>query len=73
MTDVILKSVFQIFFQEKRTYNGLPDFMTKLAAEELERLSDDIQECNVIYLPQVGNSWDEGLYGHFKITPFPTV
>ena len=35
--------------------------MTKLAAEELERLSDDIQECNVIYLPQVGNSWDKGL------------
>lgn len=39
---------------KKRTYNGLPDFMTKLAAEELERLSDDIQECNVIYLPQLG-------------------
>lgn len=39
---------------KKRTYNGLPDFMTKLAAEELERLSDEIQECNVIYLPQLG-------------------
>lgn len=38
--------------------------MTKLAAEELERLSDDIQECNVIYLPQVRalNQSDEGLY-----------
>ena len=39
---------------EKRTYNGLPDFMTQVARQELENLSEDIPECNVIYLPQVG-------------------
>ena len=41
-------------FLEKRSYNGLPDFMTKIAREELEKLSDDVQECSVIYMPQVG-------------------
>ena len=40
-------------FTEKRTYNGLPDFMTKVAREELNKLSSAITECNVIYLPQV--------------------
>ena len=27
--------------------------MTQVAQEELNRLSSDIEECNVIYLPQV--------------------
>ncbi|XP_023239367.1 mutS protein homolog 5-like isoform X4 [Centruroides sculpturatus] len=39
---------------KKRTYNGLPDFMTKVAQKELEKLSSEIQECSVIYLPQLG-------------------
>ena len=41
---------------EKRTYNGLPDFMTEIARDELVKLSDDIEECSVIYLPQVMSS-----------------
>ena len=28
--------------------------MTEIAQQELANLSEDIQECNVIYLPQVG-------------------
>ncbi|XP_078658061.1 mutS protein homolog 5-like isoform X1 [Branchiostoma floridae x Branchiostoma belcheri] len=40
--------------EKKRTYNGLPDFMTRVAREELNRLDDSITECNVIYLPQLG-------------------
>lgn len=40
--------------QKKRTYNGLPDFMTKVAREELNSLDENIKECNVIYLPQLG-------------------
>jgi DNA mismatch repair protein MSH5 len=40
--------------EKKRTYNGLPDFMTEIARQELANLSEDIQECNVIYLPQLG-------------------
>ena len=28
--------------------------MTQVARQELENLSEDIPECNVIYLPQVG-------------------
>ncbi|XP_022783288.1 mutS protein homolog 5-like isoform X2 [Stylophora pistillata] len=40
--------------EKKRTYNGLPDFMTTVAREELNKLSSSITECNVIYLPQLG-------------------
>ena len=38
---------------EKRIYHGLPDLMTKVAREELDELGDGIDECNVMYLPQV--------------------
>ena len=40
-------------YAEKRIYHGLPDLMTKVAREELDELGDDIDECNVMYLPQV--------------------
>ncbi|UYV80047.1 msh-5 [Cordylochernes scorpioides] len=39
---------------KKRTYNGLPDFMTNVARKELNNLSHDIQQCSVLYLPQLG-------------------
>ena len=42
-----------VYLAERRTYNGLPDIMTKIAKDELEKLGDDIAECNIIYLPQV--------------------
>lgn len=38
----------------KRLYNGLPDFMTQVAHQELQELNADIQQCSVIYLPQLG-------------------
>nr|XP_042899019.1 mutS protein homolog 5 isoform X8 [Parasteatoda tepidariorum] len=38
----------------KRTYNGLPNFMTEVAYQELQELSSDIPQCSVIYLPQLG-------------------
>jgi len=38
---------------EKRVYHGLPDLMTRVAREELDQLGDDVDECNVMYLPQV--------------------
>ena len=40
---------------EKRTYNGLPDLMTKVAQEEMDNLNEDVPECNVVYLPQVNS------------------
>jgi len=42
-----------LWLLEKRTYNGLPDLMTKVAQEEMNRMSDDISECKVVYMPQV--------------------
>lgn len=51
-TTIATKCYF-LQFKEKRTYNGLPDFMTTVAREELNKLSSSITECNVIYLPQV--------------------
>jgi DNA mismatch repair protein MSH5 len=35
----------------KELYNGLPDLLTRVAHEELEKLPG-IAECNVTYLPQ---------------------
>ena len=43
-----------LIFAVKRLYNGLPDFMTQVAHQELQELGDDITQCSVIYLPQVG-------------------
>ncbi|XP_071954087.1 mutS protein homolog 5-like isoform X2 [Antedon mediterranea] len=39
---------------KKRTFNSLPSLMTQVAREELNQLSEDIKECNIIYLPQLG-------------------
>jgi len=39
---------------EKRTYNGLPDLMTRVAYDEMNRMDDDIAECKLVYMPQVG-------------------
>eukprot|EP00117_Sycon_ciliatum_P044016 scpid29967/ scgid31801/ MutS protein homolog 5 len=39
--------------EKKNTYNGLPDFMTVVAEQELAQLDSSITECSVIYLPQV--------------------
>ncbi|XP_076335549.1 mutS protein homolog 5-like isoform X2 [Tachypleus tridentatus] len=51
---VVKPGVDEELDQKKRTYNGLPDFMTKVAQQELSQLSDGIKECQVIYLPQLG-------------------
>ncbi|KAL5016536.1 hypothetical protein ScPMuIL_006125 [Solemya velum] len=51
---VVKPNVDEDLDERKRTYNGLPEFMTKVAREELNNLSDEISECNVIYLPQIG-------------------
>ena len=36
----------------KELYNGLPDLLTQVAHEELEKLPG-VTECNITYLPQV--------------------
>ena len=44
--------IFSIFPPVKELYNGLPDLLTRVAREELEKLPG-ITECNITYLPQV--------------------
>lgn len=39
---------------ERSLLHGLPDLMTKVAEEELQRMNYLVSECNVIYYPQVG-------------------
>lgn len=51
---VVKPGVDESLDEKKRTYNGLPDFMTKVAQEELSRLDASILECNILYLPQLG-------------------
>ena len=53
---VVLHFVYLVSFSahsEKHTYNGLPELMTRVASSELQNLDESINECNVIYLPQV--------------------
>jgi len=38
---------------ERSLLHGLPDLMTKVAAEELHKMNYAVSECNVIYYPQV--------------------
>nr|XP_054764857.1 mutS protein homolog 5-like [Lytechinus pictus] len=40
--------------QRKRTYSTLPSLMTTVAREELDRLGSDVEECSIIYVPQLG-------------------
>ncbi|XP_028412976.1 mutS protein homolog 5-like isoform X1 [Dendronephthya gigantea] len=51
---VVKPGVDENLDEKKRTYNGLPDFMTKVAQEELSKLDASITECNILYLPQLG-------------------
>ncbi|GAB1600156.1 mutS protein homolog 5 [Argonauta hians] len=51
---VVKANVDETLDEKKRTYNGLPAFMTEVAKDELNNLSEDITECNVVYLPQLG-------------------
>ena len=39
----------------KMTFNNVPNYMTTVARQELDRLDPNIVEsCSVIYLPQIG-------------------
>ncbi len=49
---------------ERSLLHGLPDLMTKVAAEELQKMAYQVSECNVIYYPQV--SWGGVLLVHYS-------
>uniref|UniRef100_A0A7M5XJ78 Uncharacterized protein n=1 Tax=Clytia hemisphaerica TaxID=252671 RepID=A0A7M5XJ78_9CNID len=38
----------------KRTFDGIPNLMTKVAQSELSKLNRSITKCSVTYLPQLG-------------------
>uniref|UniRef100_UPI00358FF9D3 mutS protein homolog 5 n=1 Tax=Myxine glutinosa TaxID=7769 RepID=UPI00358FF9D3 len=40
--------------EKKRTYLGLPGFLTRVAVEEIEYLDNRFTSCRLIYLPQIG-------------------
>ena len=50
---------------ERSLLHGLPDLMTKVAAEELHKMNYMVSECNVIYYPQVRTprGWGRGYGG----------
>ncbi|CAL1542302.1 unnamed protein product [Lymnaea stagnalis] len=51
---VVKPNVDDTLDEKKRTYNGLPDFLSNVAREELKCLSSNIEGCVVSYLPQIG-------------------
>uniref|UniRef100_A0A8C4WXM0 MutS homolog 5 n=1 Tax=Eptatretus burgeri TaxID=7764 RepID=A0A8C4WXM0_EPTBU len=40
--------------EKKRTYLGLPGFLTRVAKEEMDNLDNRLKSCRLIYLPQIG-------------------
>ncbi|XP_071511736.1 mutS protein homolog 5-like, partial [Diadema antillarum] len=51
---VVKPKVDEELDRRKRTYSTLPNLMTQVAREELKKLSEEIEECSVIYVPQLG-------------------
>ena len=52
---VVCVCMYVWVYAVKELYNGLPDLLTRVAHEELQRFPG-LSECNVTYLPQVGPS-----------------
>jgi len=57
----------QLFFNtERQEYSHLPEVMSMVAAEEMNSLPDFVQQCSVVYIPEVGyllaiSVWEEDL------------
>ncbi|XP_062522502.1 mutS protein homolog 5-like isoform X2 [Corticium candelabrum] len=51
---VVKTGVDEELDRKKQTYNNLPDLMTDVAREELDKFGSEIEECAVVYLPQLG-------------------
>ena len=51
----VVKQVVDATLDEKKQiYASLPELLTRVAREELETLGNEIDRCNIVYLPQIG-------------------
>ena len=51
---VVKPSVDATLDEKKQIYASLPELLTRVAREELESLGNEIDRCNIVYLPQIG-------------------
>ncbi|XP_066929961.1 mutS protein homolog 5-like isoform X1 [Clytia hemisphaerica] len=51
---VVKTGVDEELDERKRTFDGIPNLMTKVAQSELSKLNRSITKCSVTYLPQLG-------------------
>ncbi|XP_052776091.1 mutS protein homolog 5-like [Mya arenaria] len=51
---VVKSGVDEQLDQKKRVFSELPEVMTKVALDELNKLEDYVTECSVLYMPQIG-------------------
>ena len=51
---VVKQAVDATLDEKKQIYASLPELLTRVAREELETLGDEIDRCNIVYLPQLG-------------------
>ncbi|KAI6655986.1 MutS protein-like protein 5-like [Oopsacas minuta] len=51
---VVRQAVDATLDEKKQIYASLPELLTRIAREELESLGDEIDRCNIVYLPQIG-------------------
>jgi DNA mismatch repair protein MSH5 len=54
------------YFVERQQYGCLPEVMSMVAAEEMTTLPEFVQQCSVVYIPEVGyllalSLWEENL------------
>ncbi|KAL4235524.1 MutS protein 5 [Mactra antiquata] len=40
--------------KRKRIFSGLPEYLSEVAYQELDKLGDRVTQCSVIYIPQIG-------------------
>ncbi|XP_052239261.1 mutS protein homolog 5-like isoform X3 [Dreissena polymorpha] len=51
---VVKTGVDEQLDHKKRIFSQLPEVMSKVAQEELNKLKDFVTECSVLYIPQIG-------------------
>ncbi|GFO04709.1 muts protein homolog 5-like, partial [Plakobranchus ocellatus] len=51
---VVKPNVDEKLDEKKRLFHGVPDILNRVAREELESLSEEIDHCKASYLPQLG-------------------
>lgn len=51
---VVKSGIDESLDERRRLHNGLPDLLYRVAQEEVEDLPDNMDQCTMVYVPQIG-------------------